>query len=300
MSFHKLVIFLIFTFCSFSTLADWIPFKFSNNQITIGVEINGQPVQAILDSGSNINMISSSFVSQHGQNFKKTRKIRVQGVNGSSYVQLYNNVPVKMFGGDFDLDGVAVGNIGEATLLLGSTFFNNAILQIDFPNSRLKIFPKSAVDMDKYANVPMRRSRSSSLPAIQVEINSKKVWLTFDTGNSGAIYLKRSLAVAQGWLTDETDIKKSRVQGISRIANVDVFTVNSLKIGPYELDNVDVLTPSAGERTNVGESKRETSIGNNSRISRGIKPKGIIGFDIFKHFVVTVDFTDYQLHIVAS
>ena len=295
----KLFTLFFLLFASVNSYADWIPFKFKNNHITIDVEIDGQQVKAILDSGANINMIDRAFVEKHGQDFRKTDKVRIKGVNGSSYVQLYNNVPVKMFGGDFDLDDIAVGDLGDSTLLLSSVFFSNVIVQIDFPNSRLQLFPKKAVDMDKFENVPMKRGRGDSLPAIQVQINGKKVWLTFDTGNSGAVYLKRSLAISEGWLTEDTAVKKSIVQGLSKAASVDQFEVNSLKIGPYELENVPIQVPAEGENTNVGESRRETTTANNSRISRGIKPKGIMGFDVLKHFIVTVDLDDYQLHIVA-
>jgi len=295
----QLLSFFFFFFASTFLYANWIPFKFHNNHITIDVEINGQKVRATLDSGANINMINRKFVEEHGNNFRKTDKIRIKGVNGSTYVQLYNNIPVKMFGGEFDLDRVGEGEFGDSALLLSSEFFSNVIVQFDFPNSRLQLFPKNAIDMDKYENVPMKRSRGSSLPAVKVKINGEKVWLTFDTGNSGAIYLKRSLAIDEGWLTDKTKVKQTMTQGISRIAKVDQFTIESLKIGPYELDNVPIQVPAEGENTNVGESDRETATGNNSRISRGIKPKGIIGFDVFKHFIVTVDLDDYQLHIVA-
>ena len=263
------------------------------------MEINGIPVKAILDSSANINMINRAFVAKHGHNFKKTDKIRVKGIHSSSYVQLYNNIPVKMFGRDFDLDDVAEGGLGNSTLLLGSVFFSNVIVQIDFPNSRLQLFPKSAVDMDKYQNVPMKRVRSSGLPAIQVKINGKKVWFLFDTGNSGAIYLKRSVATSEGWLTADTQIDQNKVLGLSKSADVDMFKVESLKIGPYELESVPIQVPAKGENTNVGKSKRETSTANNSRISRGIKTKGVIGFDVLKHFIVTVDLDDYQLHIVT-
>jgi len=295
----KLLVIAFFFLASTYSFAEWIPFQFNDNHITIEVEINGQKVLATLDSGANINMVSRSFVEKHGKNFRKMDKVRVKGINGSSRVQLYNNIPVKMFGVEFDLDRVAEGELGNSALLLSSEFFSNVILQIDFPNSRLQLFPKKAVDMDKYENVPMKRGRSSGLPAIQVKINGKKVWLTFDTGNSGAIYLKRSLAVDEGWLTKETKVKQSKVQGLSKLANVDEFEISSLKIGPYELEGVPIQVPAEGENTNVGESSRETSTGNNSRISRGIKPKGIMGFDVLKHFVVTVDLDDYQLHIVT-
>lgn len=299
MKHFKLIPLVLILFISSKTYADWIPFEFHNNHITIEIEVSGQKARATLDSGANINMIDRKFVEKFGQDYRRLDKIRIKGVNGSSLVQMYNNIPVKMFGGDFDLDNIVEGDLGDSTILLSSEFFSNVIVQFDFPNSRLQLFPKKAVDMDKFENVPMKRARGSGLPAIQVKINGKKVWLTFDTGNSGSIYLKRSIAIDEEWLTAETKIKQSTVSGIARAAKVDEFTVNSFKIGPYELDNVPIMVPAEGENTNVGESERETSTANNSRISRGIKSKGIVGFDILRHFVVTVDLDDYQLHIVA-
>lgn len=296
----KLLTFIILTVTSSLTYAEWTPFILENNHITIDVEINGHATKAMLDSGSNMNMIDKRLIAKVGEDFKKTDKVRIKGVNGSERVQLYNNIPVKMFGGEFLLDNIAEGNLGDYGMILSADFFSNVIVQIDYPNSRIQLFSRKDVDMDKFENVPMRKARSTGLPAIQVKINGKRVWLTLDTGNAGPIHLKRSTAVDNDWLTESTPVEKHQVSGLYKTIDVEQFNVDTVKIGPYELESVPIQVPDENANTNIGENDDEVSTQNNSRISRGIRTKGIIGYDILKHFTVTVDLDDYQMHIIAD
>lgn len=313
----KIVFVVILLLVSQSVLADWIPFEMKNNKITFNIEINGQAAVAVLDAGIptrdsnnsdiNLNMISQKFINKHQDVFKdlgKARsrslhKIRVEGVNGSFLAQMYNNVPVKVFGMDFSLDHTVAGNLVDADLLLGSYFFKNNILHIDFPNSKLQIFPKRSIDMNKFANVPMKKERGTGSPAIKTKINGKKVWLTLDIGNSDSIYVKRSLAINEEWLTDKSKVKKSTITGLVSTIDSEIITINDFKIGPYDMENVLVHVPANGETTNIGKTRKEQATGKNSRISRGVKTRGIVGLDILKNFIVTIDYYDYKMHIVT-
>jgi len=313
----KIVFTIILLFFSQSVLADWVPFKMKNNKITFNIEINGEKAVAVLDAGIptrdssnsdiNLNMISQKFVNKHQGVFKdlgkarsrSAHKIRVEGVNGSFLAQIYNNVPVKVFGMDFSLDHTVAGNLVDADLLLGSHFFENNILHIDFPNSRLQVFPRKSIDMNKFANVPMKKERGTGSPAIKTKLNGEKVWLTLDIGNSDSIYVKRSLVIDEEWITDTTKIKKSTITGLVKTINSEIITVDDFKIGPFEMEDVAVHFPADGEKSNIGKTRKEQATDKNSRISRGINTKGTIGLDILKNFIVTIDFYDYKMHITT-
>jgi len=76
-------------------------------------------------------MIRSDFVEKFGQDFTKSRKIKAKGVYGRQKLQVYNGIPLKLFGSDITLnDAAAVPNFG-AELLIGGGFFRNAVVQID-------------------------------------------------------------------------------------------------------------------------------------------------------------------------
>jgi len=276
--------------------AQWQSFTLNNGHIVIDVEIAGHPAKAVLDSGSTGNMIRSDFVEKFGQDFTKSRKITVSGVYGKQKLQVYNDIPLKLFGSDITLnDAASLPNFG-VELLIGGGFFRNAVVQIDYPNSRLRLIGKDNVDMKKQANVPMKRVRGSRFPAIQVEYNGHEVWLIFDTGNTGGIFVKRSFATKIGWLNEQTKTSESIGSGIFESNTVLNFHIDALKIGPYVLDNVSVNVPS---QDNANDFGKYLGVLTGTRIKKGAKAKGLIGYDIFKHFVVTIDYMDYKVNLYA-
>lgn len=279
---------------SINLQAEWLPFTLKNNHISIDIIFNGQPATAILDTGAEINAVSAFFVERYNDGIYSSGKIRVQGVNSTAKRKLYSNVPVTLFGAEITLNKLAAINISRHAILLGAPFFKNFIVQIDYPNSRMQIFPKDSIDMDKFKNVNIKRQRGTFLPAIEVIINNKNVWLTLDTGANGGLFIKRSYAIGNSWLTDNTEFEYSQVSGVNSRTNVESFNLSTLKIGPYELENIPVIIPAEGESTNIGRKSYSSG-----RIKRGKQTKGLLGYDILKHFVVTIDYSSYEAHIVA-
>jgi len=293
----KILLLLILSIFNISAQAQWLPFTLKNNHITIDIEFNGQPAKAMLDSGAEMNAVSTYYVEKYGEGIRKSGRINVKGVNGTSKTSLYSNVPVKIFGADITLDKLIGVNFSDTAILFGAPFFRSFIVQIDYPNSRMQFFPKKSVDMNKFKNVNVKRERGSLLPAIQVQVNKKNVWLTLDTGNNSGLYIKRSYALENQWLTDNHQVEQSAVMGVNGSAKTEVFTLSSLAIGPYDLEDVQVIIPAKGERTNIGRKARESLTG--SKLVKGKQTKGLLGYDVLKHFVVTIDYSDYQVHIVA-
>jgi len=276
--------------------AKWQSFTLKNGHIVIDVEVAGHPAKAMLDSGSTVNMIRSDFVEKYGQGFTKSRKVEVRGVFGKQKLQVYNGIPLKLFGSDITLNDAAAGPNHGAELLLGDSFFRNVIVQIDYPNSRLRRLGKENFELKKYANVPMKRARGSQFPAIQVEYNGVETWLIFDTGNSGGIFVKRSSATKSGWLNEQTKTRELMGSGIFESNRALNFHIDGIKIGPYELDNVSVIVPSQDNTNDFGKYYGEST---GTRIKRGVKAKGLIGYDVLKHFVVTIDYMDFKLNLYA-
>ena len=283
--------------CNQSAQAQWQPFTLRNGNIVIDVEIDGHQATAILDSGASSHMISGAFVRKYGQDFKQLRRVDVKGVYGKKKLQLYSDIPVKLFGVDVQLDRVPEGLRNGADLLLGGAFFQGAIIQIDYPNSRLRRLSKKSVDLKKHANVRMKRARGGRFPAIEVEHNGVKVWLVFDTGNSGGILVERSFATDNGWLNDETDVTELTSFGLFESSTSLSFYIDALKIGPYELEHVSVTVPSEDHMNDFGRYIDELSSG--TQIKRGVQAKGLIGYDVLKHFIVTIDYMAYRVNLYA-
>jgi len=279
---------------SINSQAEWLPFTLKNNHITVDIEFNGQPARAMLDSGAESNAVSAFYVERYNEGIKSAGTVNVKGVSGTQKRRVYNNVPVKLFGVDFTLDKLPAMSLAGSAILLGSPFFTQFIVQIDYPNSRIQLFPKKSIDMDKFKNVNIKRQRGTLLPAIEVKVNDKSVWLTLDTGNNGGLYIKRSYAIENHWLDENTDVIETQVAGVNGASNTETFGLQSLSLGPYELENILVTIPAEGETSAIGRRSKESGI-----VKRSKQTMGLLGYDVLKHFVVTIDYSNYKVHLVA-
>ncbi len=284
---------LIWSVPAGAAVSDWIPFENRYGHITIPITINGVDTRAMLDSGANGSGISRSFMSRHEGEYKPGRKIRVRGVNGVYEIRLVDGVRIDMFGSRFTLNELMPSNLYTADLLIGLPFFNNFVLQIDYPNSRLRIFTHDALDLKPHANVKMKRARGSALPLVKARLNDEySPWLIFDTGSTGGLFLKRGDADRFGWL-EEFETHEARSSGIGRTAETERFYMPTVTIGPFTLENVISTVPAAGEKTTVGQA---TSADLRTRMQNA-SADGLLGYEVLKHFVVTIDFKRSLLHL---
>ncbi len=276
-----------------AAVSPWIPFESRNGHITIPVTLNGTTTRAILDSGASGNGISRAFLSRNEDGYVPGRKMRVRGVNGIYEIRLADRVAIDMFGSSFTLNELMPVNIGSADLLVGLPFFDKFILQIDYPKSRLRIFTRDSLDLKPHANVKMKRARGSQVPLVRVRLNDEySPWLIFDTGSTGGLFLKRGDAVRFGWL-EEFETHEGRSAGIGRTASTERFYMPVVKLGPFTLENVVTSVPAKGEKSTLG---LETSTGLTSRLQKA-SADGLLGYEILKHFVVTIDFSRNLLNL---
>jgi hypothetical protein len=66
-----------------------------------------------------------------------------------------------------------------------------------------------------------------------------------------------------------------------------------MTIGPFTLENVIMMVPGEGEKTTIG---RESPARPGSRLKKDSED-GILGYDVLKHFIVTIDFNRSLLHL---
>ncbi|MDR3734726.1 MAG: aspartyl protease family protein [Acidobacteriaceae bacterium] len=108
---------------------------------------------------------------------------------------------------------------------------------------------------------------------LEVTLNNKKRRFLLDTGASGLL-LSRSAAVAAG-LTPEFEVKTNGI-GDDGAAASYVTHVDDIKIGSLEFKNCIVRVLEQG---------------------RSLDVDGLIGTDVFKDYLVTVDFPQHQLRL---
>lgn len=278
---------------AFAGVTDWVPFEMFRGHIMINAEIDGHPVKALLDSGAEGFGIHEDFLAEHGQHFKRGMnddKVLVTGITGTHIKHPVYDVPIRLFGSEFNLDYVVPGAFGPYDLLIGQDFFNFSIVQIDYPNKRMRLVTRDAMELKKFANAKVRRPGNRGAPLVKVDINGDtRQWLMMDTGSNGGLYLPRWMAEKNGWI-EKYPLEPGQSFGVSgRSVATERFIMPRLTFGPYTLEDIPVTVPARGEPDVFGGSRSgEPSFE---------MAKGLIGYDVLKHFVFTMDLKKKQLHI---
>ncbi|MPY26094.1 retroviral-like aspartic protease family protein [Shewanella sp. YLB-07] len=283
----------LFTPSSYA-VTEWVDFELVNGHITLPVTIEGYEGRAILDTGAQGNAINQSFINRHELELDKSDKIIVRGVYGEEKRQRYSNVEVNLLGADIEMDKLASVRLGhyENALLLGGSFLRNFIFQFDYPNNRMRLFMRDEVDLAKLENIEMRMDKGTRQPIVKVKLNGEKeTWLIMDTGNNGGIFLKRSTAESQGWL-EEFELDKISSSGVLGSGQKDAFILPEVQFGPFTLEDVKMSVPEEGQKTNIASTSR----GSMTRF-KGKNVKGLLGYDVLKHFVITIDYKAGNMHV---
>lgn len=290
-----LVLFLAFNADAF--VSDWIPFKQVRGHITIPVTLNGKQTTAILDSGASGNGIAKSFLIQNEGAYGFGRTIIMRGVYGKQKTRLIEDIDVGIFGAQMTMGELMPMSLGQHGFLVGLPFFENYIVQIDYPNDRLRIASRDSMNLKKVANVKMRLSKSSAHPLVRVNLNDEyKTWLTLDTGNSGGILLKRLDAERFDWLQRFGSVDTYGKGVTGSVRGMDTFNLPRLSLGPFEIENVIVSVPDEGVESNIGGGRDKAWVRELSNASSS----GLIGYDVLRHFVVTMDFKRRLLHLAPG
>lgn len=289
---------LLLSRCANAGATQWLDFTLDDGHIFIDITLDGKPAKAILDTASAMNGISSAYLAEVNHTFTKVGRERIQGAFGEDIRDKYNSVPATLFGVPLNLDGLVSLDFGdkEKALLLGAGFFDDFVTQIDYPNQRIRLIDRDSIKLSALRNVRVEKDAASNMPIVNVTMNHQDdVWLMVDTGLNGGILIERSIARKNDWLTSGFKTVHTDSTGVARKQAIDSFLLPSVIIGPFEVENVIVSTPVAGQditlMSTVGE-KRQTG----TRI-RGNRVEGVLGYDILKHFVITIDYERGFMHV---
>ena len=260
----------------------WTPIDTSSGQVIIPITLNGEPARAMLDTGAVGNIVSQAFLDSNDTRSKSPVDAITLGVSGT----------------EFEIGALATSISHDYDLIIGLPFLELHVVQVDYPDQRIRIIDRESIDMKRLANVKMRRAPGTVKPQVRVKMNGKvKAWLMFDTGNSGPLMYARASAERKGWLEDYS-VNYSEVTGVSNVpAGADLFRLPKVTIGPFELEDV-LVGVSDGGRPGA-ERSRQDSRDTGFRLKKGGKKTidGNLGFDILQHYIVTLDMRRNRLNL---
>jgi hypothetical protein len=284
----------VLSFCSHAAVTPWLDFHLENGHIKVPATVSGIPSKILLDTGAQVNGINPHFINKNKLDLDKGGKTRIKGVYGTENKTTYHNVPINFFGMDTEVDDAVEINLGfhDNALLFGAGFFRQFVIQLDYPNQKMRLITHDSVNLNDTENIKMLKQRGSGMPIVEVMLsNEKSIWLVLDTGNNGGMVVKRSVAQSMGWL-DEIERESGISTGVNTSGMTESFRIPWLKFGPFEMENVLVSIPAKGESANL-ESQYKTT----GTHIRGKKVQGLIGYDVLKHFLITIDYKSGHAHI---
>ncbi len=276
----------------------WEPLEIRDGHVLFPVTVAGVAGRAVFDSGSQINSVDKGFVERNGLRLFG-RKFDITGVSSTEEsVRSVSRLPIGLFGAEFELRDVPALPHPNMTMIIGAGFLKSSVLQLDYPNSRMRLITHDSVDLSKVANVPLRRAEGSGLPAVQVTIDGEKRWMLLDTGNSGPILMRRVVAEGAGWIGRFQKTRTTARDANADISELDLLVLPALAIGPYELADVPIEIPAPGQEIHIS-GFRPAGPGRFTRIKKGVRISGILGYEVLRHFIVTIDYERDKAHIEA-
>jgi hypothetical protein len=292
--FKRIVIVVAVFFGSLTAQAGMTPridFTIYRGFMVIDTKILGIDGFSVIDTGAQISMIQSSFITQHDLELKPAGNVKIIGVHGAATRKSYRDVSVNLMGSvtlfkrlvEVDLDD-------RMQVLIGGDFLQNLYFQFDYPNKRLRGITRDSFNLKKIKNVESRLDPATRQPMVKVRLNNEvNKWLVMDTGNSGGILLKRSTAKRFKWL-DRYSAEQGTSRGAVTSAEVETFRLPVIGIGPFNVKNARVTVPQEGARLEMFKRDRSSS-------RRRQKTQGLLGYDVLKNFLVTIDYKSGALFI---
>ena len=275
-------------------VTEWMDIRVVDGNLMVETEVAGIPGQSIIDTGATITAINAGFLESNDLSFKKGRRITVTGVFGESKRSTYREVPGAIFGGPVTFLNVVDLELGEPDiqLLLGANFFASYVFQFDYTNERMRLITRDSVDLKAIKNVDAKRDRSNGSVVVKVGLNeSGDAWMLMDTGLTGGILVERSFANRQDWIGTFPSVDGTAT-GVISSGQMEYFRLPSIDVGPFKIENVLVSVPAEGETLKIFETITPTG----SRLERRNASEGILGYDVLKHFVVTIDYDRGYVH----
>ena len=258
--------------------------------IQIAVQVKDTEVPAVLTTSNIGSTISNSLARDLRLTQREDFDRRVISDTGRAQDYLYSpNVPITLFGFETTAERMTIMNSDDRFITLSLRMFDNLIIQLDFPNSRMCFISREALDLSQDQNIELDSAARFGTPAIRATLNNEfDTWLEFSPSFGGGLRVDEFTARS-------LDLEPTAGNQNPASPFLNSF-INALKFGPYELGGIPVQYPRDDVRSNL--TRRQETL-TNTNIQDDRQTRGRIGMEVLKHFIVTMDLEAERMHIFA-
>lgn len=255
--------------------------RVSGNRVFLPVSVNGDPVEALLDSGAELTLVDAAYADRIGLTASGSEQAKGTGA-ASVAVQFAEGVRLEAAGIDLDAQTVAVLDLGDiatrvvgepVTVVIGREIFDAGRFFLDIENGRFHPLP----DGEGADGVLVELTDANGIKQMPVSFNGgAPVQADFDLGNGNEILLSEEFAQRMGLLTKEHILGTKTGGGLGGALERTLVRIDTLSMAGVELhDLVAAVSPSAdGADANIGVS-------------------------VLREFVMVIDFPENKLWLRA-
>ena len=175
-------------------LPAWEAMDLSSGSIVLKVQIAGETIAAVLDTGASHSGIDSSLAKQLG--IAAAKSVALNGFSKQVQAQQSVGTQITVAGSEYStsliiLDMTPMGL--EQKMILGRDFLDSHIIELEFSNSRFRIL-ESAEAKELYSEPISLISHSRRILRMPVRINGQELFADLDLGNQNALLISESAA----------------------------------------------------------------------------------------------------------
>jgi predicted aspartyl protease len=234
---------------------DWTSYTpFDDTRIYLPAQVNGHPVDVMLDSGAALTSIDSAYAEKLG--LQPIGEAPLRGTGGDITAKVATKVTIEVAGMRFkdltvlifDLSPVAA-KIGRPTpVVLGREAFSNLIVDLDLPGHRIAFHDPATWRAPADAvRVSLTKSEAGQRE-LPIAIEGKApISASFDLGNGTALFVPEAYA-QEARLLDGRPTSKGLFGGVGGVTPETITTLKTVRVAGADLHDVPVTIAANGAR----------------------------------------------------
>jgi predicted aspartyl protease len=247
------------------------------SRLTIAARINGQPVDALLDSAAEMTILDRSFAEK--LKLDRGQSVVGQGSGQASFeADLVNGVTLEALDLTLRDQTVAVADLSDVgrrllghriDVILGRELFDAARLSIDIDAHLISVARRDREPKGVRLNLVSEHG-VETVP-VRVE-SSDEVRATFDLGNGSGVLIGSALATRMHLLSDGRTVGVQRGGGLGGEAARQAITLRSIEVAGRRFNDVSATIDPQTSASDVN-----------------------IGVTLLRHFRITTDFANHAV-----
>lgn len=245
------------------------------DRLFIPVTVNGQTVEALLDSGAEASFVDDDFL--RVLSIKPEGEEIAKGSGGEEKVQFAKGLTIHAAGTDLadqtvavvDLDPLSARLIGvKLPMILGRNFFDAGRFEIDIEKGTIR----KLADDAKPQGVELPLTTHRGIEDFPVTIEGREVQAALDLGNGSEMMVGREAAVKMRLALPSRIVEKKQGGGLGGTVSRDIVLLSKVTIAGKTFTRV---------RAAIDDQDSQSD--------------GNIGVSLLRHFIITTDFPGHKL-----